>query len=353
MTKSADSHTVHDMRKVTVDQIRQRIQSVEERRRHYEWKSEQPGRLSLHEVWRHAYLAHPYLIGAPDDRVAERFCNIFMNASELSKEGKIELVPLSETDEYLQVFTHILEEYGARFGGIPQEVGARANTPILKYFERGTPIGIEMFRDYEEPGTPILVKYGKRQFLEPMLHSGDLRLANAGLYNDMGLLDAVRDDETSRTFFIPTYKERLAGETHFDLHERRIEINDDDIVLPLVFDDYYLFSLCESIHHRMPTDFDADAAIVIREPMRFKQRLISAFLARFPDWMPMEGRVTYYDPYRDYSKFSVPEMAKHFGYAYQKEVRVAFRPRKKLATSLEPLFLSIGPMTDYADMVSV
>jgi hypothetical protein len=206
---------------------------------------------------------------------------------------------------------------------------------------------------YEAPSTPILVKYGKRQFLEPMLHSGDMRLANAGLYNDMALLDAVRDDETSRTFFIPTYRERLAGETHLDFHGHRIEFHDDDIVLPLVFDDYYLFSLCESIHYRMPTDFDADAAIIIRDPIRFKQRLISTFLARFPDWVPMEGAVTYYDPYRDYSRFSVPEMAKHFGYAYQKEARVAFRPRRKPSMSLEPLVLSIGSMTDYADMVFV
>jgi hypothetical protein len=132
-----------------------------------------------------------------------------------------------------------------------------------------------------------------------------------------------------------------------------LELNDDDIVLPLVFDDYYVFSLCESIHYRMPTDFDADAAIIIRDPIRFKQRLISAFLARYPDWVPMEGRVTYYDPYRDYAKFRVPEMAKHFGYAYQKEVRIAFRSRKKVFTPLEPLFLSVGPMTEFADLVSV
>ena len=88
-------------------------------------------------------------------------------------------------------------------------------------------------------------------------------------------------------------------------------------------------------------------------PVRFQQRLISAFLARFPDWVPMHGKVTYYDPYRDYTKFKVPEMAKHFGYAYQKEVRIALRPRHKPSNTLEPLFLSVGPMTDYADLVSL
>jgi hypothetical protein len=103
----------------------------------------------------------------------------------------------------------------------------------------------------------------------------------------------------------------------------------------------------------MPTDFEADAAIVIRDPERFNQRLISAFLARFPGWEPLAGKVIYYDPYRDYSKFKVPEMAKHFGFAYQKEVRVAFRSRRKLSTPLEPVYLSIGPMAEYADFLYI
>jgi hypothetical protein len=341
------------MGKVTVDQIRRRLEDINRQRSHYEWKSQQPGRLTLHEVWRHAYLARPYLIGAPDDRVEERFCSIFLNVSELNKDGKISPVLASTTDEFMQTFTHMLEEYSSRIGGLPKDLIGRARKPIVKYFQNGTPIGAEMFRDYRSPSTPIIVKYGRRQFLEPMFRSGDLRVANASLYSDTKLLDSVRDDETSRTFFIPTFKDRLAGRTHLMFQGSRIEFDDDDIVLPLIFDDYYLFSLCNSIHYRMPTDFGADAAIVIKEPMRFKQRLISAFLTRLPDYLPMEGAVTYYDPYRDYSKFRVPEMAKHFGYAYQKEERIVFRPRKKALTPLEPIFLSIGSMSDYADFISV
>lgn len=60
------------MSKVTVEQVRQRLADIEQRRRPYEWKSEQPGRLSRHEVWRLAYLARPYLVGAPDERTAVR-----------------------------------------------------------------------------------------------------------------------------------------------------------------------------------------------------------------------------------------------------------------------------------------
>ena len=347
------SVTLHSRGKVTIDQLKRRFEAIDQRRQYFEWKSSQPGRLTRHEVWRHQYLARPYLIGAPDERLAERFCNIFLNVMEITPNGKISPLPIVEMDEPTQVFTHLLEEYASRTGeALPSEdIQSTARKPFLKYFEHGTPIGMILFDGYAPPANPILVKYGKRQFLEPMMRKGELRLANAALYNDANLLDSVRDDETSRTFFIPTYRERLAGKTHIDFQGHRMEFGDDDFVLPLEFDDYYLFSLCEKIHYRMPTDFDADAAIVIRNPETFRRRLMSSFLSRYPDWEAMAGQVTYYDPYRDYSKFTVPEMAKHFGYAYQKEYRIVFRPRRKILGALQPLFLSIGSMEDYADFV--
>jgi hypothetical protein len=273
--------------------------------------------------------------------------------SEIGPGGKIRPIPLGHTDEFMQVFTHLLEEYGVRNGEVPTKLIQSAREPFLKYFEHGTPIGVRMFAKYDRPPMPIVVKYGKREHLEPMFRDGTLRLANAKSYNSASFLDAIRDDETSRTFFLPTYKERLESKSHITLQGHRIEFGDDDIVLPLVFDDYFLFSMCEHIHYRMPTDFNADAAIIIKQPRRFINRIVATFLEDFPDWIPMTGKVTYYDPYRDYAKFRVPEMAKHFGYAYQKEVRVAFRPRGRLSTVLEPAFLKIGPMADYADIVTL
>jgi len=339
---------------VSTGQIRERLSYINERRRFYEHKATQPNRLALHEVWRHIYLSHPYLLGAPNNRVAERFRNIFMNVMEIGQNGKLCPVPLSENDEYMQVFTHIKEEYGVRHNGLPPEdIIESARQPILKYFEHGEPIGYKMFSGYHVPETPIIVKYGKRQFLEAMFENGSIRLASASSYNNPNLLSSVRDDETSRTFFIPTYKERLEGKTSINFQGHELEFGDDDLALPVVVDDYYLLSLCEKIHHRMPNDFNADAALVIRNPVLFKQLVISKFLADYPNWVHMEGKVSYYDPYRDYTKFKNPEMAKHFGYGYQNEIRVAFRSRQKIITNLEPVFLSIGSMRDYADLVSV
>lgn len=340
------------MANVSSARLRRRFNAMAQRRLYYERKSEQPGRLARHEVWRHAYLAHPYLIGARDDRVAHRFRDVFLNVMEIEPGGKLGPVPFARDDIYMQTFTHLLEEYEFRLGGLPpDDVVQAAREPLVRYFEHGAPIGFKMFEGYSAPTTPVLVKYGKRQHLEPMLRHGDLKLSNAESYNNPALLDAARDNETTRTFVYPTYKERMRDESSTSFEGHTIDFGNDDFEIPLVFNDYYLFSLCECIHHRMATDFNADAALVIRDPKRFTQALTAAFAAQHPDWIGMSGKVVYYDPYRDRTKFRIPEMAKHFRYGYQREFRVAFRPRCEIASELEPLYLSIGPMADYADLL--
>lgn len=136
-----------------------------------------------------------------------------------------------------------------------------------------------------------------------------------------------------------------------DYQGHRIAFGDDDIVLPVVAPDYFLLSLCDSVYYRMPTDFDADSALIIKDPGRFAQRVISSFLVRFADWKPLYGPVTYYDPYRDYTKLSVHEMSKPFGYAYQREVRIVMQATRRPRQTLEPEFLDIGPMDDYAELL--
>lgn len=340
------------MTKVSLEQIRSRLAGMNIRKGHYEWKSEYAeGKLRRHEVWRHDYLSYPYLIGAPDERLAARFKDIYFNTTELGGEGKIGILPTQYDGQFIQKFTHLLEEYGARGGHPPDHVIDDANAPIRRYFENGDPIAVKMFSGYEIPSSQFLVKYGQKEFLEPMLREGRIRICPASYYNNDSHLESVRDDEMTRNFYIPTFQGRINGEKSIDVQGHQVNFNDDDIELPLVFPDYFLFSLCDHIYYRMPTDFNANSALIIRDPVRFSQRLISSFLALRPDWEPFYGPVTYYDPYLDYTKFKIPEMAKHFGYSYQREVRIAFRSKVLVRTSLQPEFLKIGPMTDYAELV--
>ena len=63
------------MPKVTLNQLRERAERVEQRRREYRERAV-AGTLVRHETWRLDYLSRPYLLGAPDERVAERFRNV-------------------------------------------------------------------------------------------------------------------------------------------------------------------------------------------------------------------------------------------------------------------------------------
>jgi len=307
------------------------------------------GSLPRSDWWRLEYVSDPYLLGCPDNRLALRFHDVMANQTELGRGGLIGLLPIDDEHDFMRKFTHLLEEYALR-GGLP--VWNDIPKESVDYFADGGPIATRIFAGYEEPAGPFLVKYGERRFLEPMLREGTIRISPASFYDTAGHNAAVRDDETTRVFFVPTWRDRLDGRTHTEVQGHRIEYRDDDIAMPLVVPDYYLYSLCDHIYYRMPTDFGADAALVIRDPVRFTRRVVSSFLVRFPDFEPLVGPVTYYDPYRDYTKFRVPEMAKHFGYSYQREVRMAFRPRSRFRGPMEPVFLDIGPMGDFADLLT-
>ena len=118
------------------------------------------------------------LIGAPDDRMARRFCDVFINTTELTSNGKIGIHDFRADDSWGQKFTHMLEEYGCR-GGTPVNVIAAAREPVLRYFKDGDPIALKMFDGYQAPVTPFLVKYGRREFLEPMVREGRIRICPA------------------------------------------------------------------------------------------------------------------------------------------------------------------------------
>lgn len=339
---------------VTIDILKDRAGWMDIRRRQLEeLAAHQNGKLALHESWRHEYASFPYLLGAPDDRLASRFKDVFNNVTELSTAAKITPSPIDREHAFMAKFSHLLEEYGIRTGGMPsKDIIYEATAPAGKYFSNGEPIASRIFNGYCTPSKPFTVKYGQRKYLEPMLQTGQIRICPASFYNDDNHNAAVKDDEIHKTFFIPTFQERLKGIYHTDFRGFRMEYGDDDLILPIEAPNYFLFSLCDGIHYRMPTDFDADAALIIRDPNLFAQRVISSFLARYPGWKPHYGPVTYYDPYRDFTKVRVHQMSKHFGYAYQREIRIVMEAYDNPKHPLQPEFLEIGPMADYAELLS-
>ena len=167
---------------VSVELMRLRLRQMEMRRNEYERRARaNEGRLPLSDRWRHEYVSGPYLLGCPDDRLALRFRDVFINQTDLNREGKIGLLAVDNDGNFMRKFTHLLEEYGTR-GGLPDLAAAKKT--IARYFSDGGPIAARIFADYVEPPHPFLVKYGSRPFLEPMLREGYIRICPASYYNN-------------------------------------------------------------------------------------------------------------------------------------------------------------------------
>ena len=119
--------------------------------------------------------------------------------------------------------------------------------------------------------------------------------------------------------------------------------------------DYWMFCMADVLDQRLFADFEADSCLIIpRKP--FVERILRMARFQLPNVERDFGRTQYVDPLGAWPAGhrvtrSIPiHMTKVFRYAYQREVRFAFLP-KRFQERLEPGFLRIGPIPDIAEFV--
>ena len=309
---------------------------------------ENKGMLPRHESWRHAYFRDPYLIRTSKEDLFNRTCDVFHNIAELDGLGKIAPTAGMMNDAWLmQKFTHLIEEYGGR-GGVPVDLISAANEPLDKYFADGEPVGVRLFRNLEQPKGSNLVRFSRRKYLEDMFHNGRIMVSPASSYSNGSLLNAQKDLETTRSYTIPTHNFLLNGQTHVNIEGKVYDARAGDVEIVENVPDYYAYCMCSEIDRRLPSDFKADAALVISDPKRFQRLFFDSLRSKLKGWEMRRGKVKYYDPFLDYKKYSDLEMTKHFRYHYQKEFRLVARPKRNVGQTLEPFFINVGPMTEYS-----
>lgn len=312
------------------------------------------GKLSRSDHWRVTYYRDPYLIRAKDEDCLQRLCYIHHNQAYITEEGEIAPISvLSEDSNLMRKFTAIMEEISLR-KGISDQLIQAVNKPLGKYFQNGRPIGVELFKGIFEPEKPYFVKFSeKKKFVEQMLEQGRFRVSPASLYSDSNLLHAQQDLETERSFVIPCYDHVLLGHHNVTIEGTNYDIAEDDAAIKKSVPDYYLFSLCKEIDRRMPTDFKAEAALIVKDRRKFQRLFFDALRDALKGWNFRNGDVDYYDPYLDFTKHKTLEMTKHFRFHYQKEFRLMARPKRSVTTALKPFFIEIGPMHEYAEICSL
>lgn len=311
------------------------------------------GKLPNHQWFRVNYYKNPYLILETDQNIEDRFRDIYINTIDLSPEGKIVPDPMMANNHRLaQLFTEVIEETNWR-GNLTNDVVRSANAVVSGYFTERPPLGCRMFGDRTSLPGECLVKYSKAEYVRDMLKYGRFRISPASEYSKGSHIKAIRDYETRRSYYLPALNELIAKGDDFELIGVKGKIVNGFIPVDFVVDDYFLFSTCREIDRRMPTDFNSDAALIVKDRSQFLKRVKKAMLAYLPSWLFMAGEVYYYDPYNDIPKADDQEFRKHIAYSYQKEHRCVLRRHSINYAKLEPFFIEIGSLDDIAEAVYV
>ena len=186
-----------------------------------------------------------------------------------------------------------------------------------------------------------------------MYKYGRFRISPASYYAKGSHIRAVKDLETARNYRLKAINDILKGNSSFDFQGQKIEIKNGVVPIEFSMNDYYLFCTCKEINRRMPTDFEADSVLIIKNKKEFIERLKDEMLISYPDWEFLERDVYYYDPYNDLPTDPNQEFYKHLAYAYQKEHRCILRPKRPTSETLKAFFVEIGSLEDIAEVVTV
>jgi hypothetical protein len=295
-----------------------------------------------HELWRRDYRRDRYMRSATIEDIGQRSRDIAANMLGVNEQGQLTPGQMSpEKEQWWVLWTHILEELGLR--GAEYGSVNLIDTEAMPWISApDAPRGLRILRGKSLPSTSYLARVGQRAHLIDSFERGRFRIAPAASYSDPSLNPAIQDDELSVTVrrsgdeavirpFNPTTGEEgdplpVLGEISYS---RRLEEN------------FFVLCMTGAYDSRHLDDFGGDAVLLIHNVNRFITRLEKSVRRVRPDLQLAGGRVHYYDPYRVRPDDLIPQMSKHFRYAYQKEFRLVWE-RPGLTLHEEPFFIEMG-----------
>jgi hypothetical protein len=305
--------------------------------------------LQWYQIVGEDYRRNRYMGHLSDDQLARRIEDIVANSHTITPEGLISLDINAISLYWFAKLQEVIAEMTFRHGPYPAGWSSGFINPS-RLPGSLSPEQLEK-RQQLKPRTQLptsfLIKYGKIQHIEAAYYKGQIRVSPASTYKDPSLNAAIRDDELIvKVDFDPTFSgiyesdqaDELAGQNIRREMHKRMGTN------------YYVYCTSSELSTRLLLDFEAEAALIIRDPDAFLRRVNIAIRQQLPDWRPIVKEVKYYDPLQ-VTPMEVDVLTwKHFRYAYQKEVRLAWLPSKSIQI-LEPIFVELGSLSDIAELL--
>ena len=154
--------------------------------------------LKRHELWRQQYRHRRYMEHLTEIDLQHRAKEVFNNLTLLNEEAKISLPPLCpETEAWMILWTHVLEEFVIRFGPYPAGFtsGFMKDVRIPDLRNSLAPKAANAIKTTLRSKGEYLFKYGKAKHLREAMEHGILRVSPATSYADPSLNPAIRDEE--------------------------------------------------------------------------------------------------------------------------------------------------------------
>jgi len=249
---------------------------------------------------------------------------------------------------WMEKLTHMMEECVLRGYAFPGPLRSPSYKPFAEGFER-----FRLKADGVQCDKPVeMYKYGKAEHLEQLLSDGIIRISAASSYSDSTFNHAVSDDEIQRPITL-------------NRHNSSINLQYGNIPIEIVFDcnfkitlkcetDYYISCYSTVLESRLFHDFNADAVLLIHDNKAFVKKLRCAFSEQIGTGFVFRSRaVDYLDPLLANGRPLIPELIKHFKFAYQAESRLLWKPKKPQERLEGPHFIKCGSLNDIASLVSV
>ncbi len=295
-----------------------------------------------------------YLRLMPEDALRERTVHLLNNCVRLDQKSMIQLCAIENPDMFTRLMD-CLAETGLRYGTI---TGAKSKEmwdqkrnvlikPSAEIAERAKILEARIPTRH----SGLLFRFSSYQYMEELLNEGGLLLQWASSYKSQENL-SVRDDELSLEFNRYISAEE-AGSVPLLAHIRPEAQAATRLSIFIQCPDFLTLCLTDAVNYRLISDWQAEAAVIIHDPVVFRKRLANGaqHLLGMNKAKALEhGKVHYLDPYFPLPSQDVP-FCKHFKFSYQREFRFVIRAPEPVDFNSRKIFL--GSLADIATLVDL
>lgn len=287
------------------------------------------------EFWEFQYEIYRYLKNIPDEKLDERYADIYRNFCILVRPER-HVIPINT---FLSSWYWYRKEHQTRY----------------EYFLRNRPLALPLpcprggfaapVRPKGQNSCDIIFRYGESRFMKAFVKTGEIRISPASVYKDGPPSDPRTDDELNIHRYLPGQHTRITTKDG-----QEIPIIGDFKTTYSIPRNYYTLCMSTDFEPQIFEEFLYDSCVIIKDPNQFAARLEMSTKDLLPNWYFHHNPVEYFDPHEPYkNQYLDPLMCKDFRFAYQMEYRAIWHPLDH-GIAKDYIVVQIGSLEDICEL---